>query len=464
MTGALAGPSYPIIRSQQEEHQMSNDITRRTFIGAAAAGTVLRPSGIHAGNDKPALLGGNPVRTNPFPSWPVTDSREEKALLDVLKGGKWFRGDGQVVSRFEAEYAQLTGSKHCLATANGTSALLASLGALGVQPGDEVIVPPYTFVATINAVLMFQALPVFVDTDLDTFQIDARKIEAAITDRTTLILPVHLGGSAADLDAIMKIGRARKIPVLEDACQAHLGEWLGRKVGTYGVAGCFSFQASKNLNSGEGGAILTQDAEFVEKCYSFHNNSRGRKNEGYNFTYQPLRGANLRLTEFQAALLLAQMTRLEEQSKAREQNAKHLTRLLTEIPGIQPAQMYPGCTRNAYHLYMFRYRQEDFANLPRAKFLKAMNAEGIPSSGGYAPLNQEPFITATLRTRGYQAIYHKDLLARWEERNRCPQNDRLCQDAVWFTQNMLLGTRNDMEQIVAAIRKIRAYASDLEKI
>jgi hypothetical protein len=158
--------------------------------------------------------------------------------------------------------------------------------------------------------------------------------------------PALLGGAILYAATVSRPGRY--------ACHAHLGEWAGRKVGTYGVAGCFSFQASKNLNSGEGGAILTQDAAFVEKCYSFHNNSRGRKNEGYNFIYQPLRGANLRLTEFQAALLLAQMTRLEEQSKAREQNGQHLTRLLREIPGIQPARMYPGCTRNAYHLYMFR--------------------------------------------------------------------------------------------------------------
>jgi dTDP-4-amino-4,6-dideoxygalactose transaminase len=412
--------------------------------------------------EKPALLGGQKVRTASFPSWPVIDQTEEKALLDVLRSGKWFRGYGKAVDRFEAEYARLTGAKHCLATANGTSALFTSLAALGVGAGDEVILPPYTFIATVNVVLALNALPVFVDSDLETFQIDAGKIEAAITDRTTAIMPVHLGGASADVDAVMEIVRKRKLPVIEDTCQSHLAEWKGRKLGTYGAAGCFSFQASKNLNSGEGGAILTNDADLLEKCYAFHNNSRGRRAAGYDFSYAG-RGFNLRLTEFQAALLSAQMTRLERQSKAREQNAQYLTGMLKEIPGILPARMYEGCTRNAYHLYMFRYDAQRFAGMPRSKFLKALSAEGIPCSGGYSPLNQETFLKNTLRSKSYQRVFSKERLARWEEQNRCPANDRLCREAVWFTQTMLLGPRSDMDQIAAAVRKIQANAAEVAK-
>lgn len=441
---------------------MNSSVDRREFL-AAVAGTALLSPLACAETKKPVVLGGKPVRTSPFPSWPVVDAREEKALLEVLHTGKWFRGDGKVVDQFEAAYARLTGSKYCLATANGTSALLASLGGLGIGPGDEVIVPPYTFIATVNAVLMFHALPVFVDSDLDTFQIDSNKIETAITQRTALLLPVHLGGSAADLDAIMKIAGKRNLSVVEDACQAHLGEWKGRKLGTYGATGCFSFQASKNLNSGEGGAVLAQDEELIEKCYVFHNNSRGRKAIGYDFAFNPLRGVNLRLTEFQANLLLAQMTRLEAQSKTREQNAQYLTRLLKEIPGILPAKMYPGCTRNAYHLYMFRYQKEKFAGLLRRQFLKALEAEGIPASGGYMPLNKEPFIKTALETRGFQTIYGKDVLKKWLERNQCPVNDRLCEEAVWFTQSMLLGNRGDMDQIAEAIRKIQANGGNIAR-
>lgn len=439
----------------------SRTVSRRRFLAAAPAAS-LAPAAFAASNDKPALLGGSKVRSAPFPSWPVLDQTEEKALLEVLRSRHWGRGNGKVVARFEEQYAALTGAKACLATANGTSALLTSLGALGVGAGDEVIIPPYTFVATVNVVLAMNALPVFVDTDVETFQIDHRKIEAAITDRTAAIIPVHLGGAAAEMDAIMALANRRKIPVIEDACQAHLGEWRGRKVGSIGATGCFSFQASKNLNSGEGGAVLSSDPDLIEKCFAYHNNSRGRRTSGYDFSYVS-RGLNLRMTEFQGAMLLAQMTRLERQSKTREQNAAYLSGMLREIPGIQPARLYEGCTRNAYHLYMFRYDAEKFAGLPRAKFLKALAAEGIPASGGYSQLNKEPFLKNTIQSKGYQRIFPKEQLSRWEEQNECPQNARLCGEAVWLTQNMLLGPRGDMDQVAAAVRKIHSHAAELAR-
>lgn len=270
------------------------------FGSAALAGVAWKPGSVKGSSEKPALLGGTPVRKEPFPSWPVQDDTEEKALAEVVKSGKWYRGTGEQVTRFETAYAKLMGVKHCLAAANGTSALIIALQAMGVQAGDEVIVPPYTFVATVNAVLAMHALPVFVDSDLETFQIDAKKIERAITPRTVAILPVHLGGNVADLDAIAAIAQKHKLLVLEDACQSHLAEWKGKPVGGFGKAGCFSFQASKNLNSGEGGAVLTDDGGFVERCYAFHNNGRGRNGAGSDFSYRD-RGMNLRLTEFQAA-------------------------------------------------------------------------------------------------------------------------------------------------------------------
>jgi dTDP-4-amino-4,6-dideoxygalactose transaminase len=444
---------------------MRNVLHRRRFLAAAAAtGAALSvPATTSADQDKPALLAGKPVRREPFPSWPQYDQRDEKNLLDVLHSGKWYRGNGECVSRFETAYADLLGAKHCVATANGTSALYASLAAIGIEPGDEVIVPPYTFIATINTVLMQYALPVFVDTDPETFQLDPAKIEAAITDRTAAIMPVHLGGNVADLDAILAIAQKHKLPVIEDACQAHLAEWKHRKVGTWGTTGCFSFQVTKNLSSGEGGAILTNDGDLAERCYAFQNNNRARTATGYRFAYLGGRGANLRMTEFQGNLLLAQMTRLERQSEAREQNAQYLTGLLKEIPGILPAKMYAGATRNAYHLYMLRYKSDAFSGLPRAKLLQALEAEGIPCSGGYSPLNKESFLQTALNSRGYRRIYPKEVLDRWEERNHCPANDQLCQEAVWFTQPMFLGTRSDMEQIATAVRKIHTHAEALAR-
>ncbi len=444
---------------------MKPQVTRRHFLGAALSsaaglkleagpGPILAMSSEAAG--KPALLGGDPVRKAPFPSWPKTEENDERAWTNVLKKGRWCRMDGSYAKEFEAAWAKMLGAKYCLATASGTTALLTSLHALGIGPGDEVLVPPYTFVATVNVVLLVHALPVFVDTDPETFQMDASKIEAAITERTKCIIPVHLGGSPADLDKILSVARKHKLPVLEDACQAHLAEWRRQKVSTLGDLGCFSFQASKNLNSGEGGAILTNNHDLIKDCESFHTNGRGQTDSGFSYVRN---GCNHRMTEFQAALLLTQMSRLEDQSRTRAQNAEYLTKQLREIPGIAPARMYDGCTRNAYHLYMFRYDPSLFAGLPRARFLKALEAEGIPCSGGYTPLNKEPFLKNTFQSRAFRSIYTADDIARCEARNHCSANDRLCEEAVWFFQTMLLGNRSDMDQIAEAVRKIQSQAS-----
>lgn len=448
---------------------MSYSSTRRRFIEKTLVGGCVgwmsrhpvRAAGIAGENGKPALLGGKPVRTEPFSSWPKIGPNDEKAWSDVLHRGRWCRLDGDYAKRFEQSWAQMLGAKGCVVTASGTTALSTSLNALGVGPGDEVIVPPYTFVATINVVMLQFAIPVFVDTDRETCQIDADKIESAITPRTKVILPVHLGGSPANLDRILDIAKRHDLAVLEDACQAHLAEWRQRKVSTIGNLGCFSFQASKNLNSGEGGAILGNDEELLERCRSFQNNGRGTPGHAFQFVRN---GSNHRITEFQAALLSEQLTRLESQARTREQNAAALTQLLREIPGISPLRMYDGCTRNAYHLYMFRYDPNFFGGLPRARFLKALEAEGIPCSGGYTPLNKEPVIEATLQSRHYRNIYPAKELAAYKERNHCPENNKLCEEAIWFTQTMLLGPRSDMDQIVEAIRKIQRNAVQLRKV
>jgi len=448
---------------------MRSKLTRRRFLSTTCAGaTVAGLAGREAranrtvalADDKLAALGGSPVRNTPFPSWPVIDESEEKYLIETLRGKRWNRIGGSYVEKFERAWAERSGARHCLATSSGTSALVCSMNALEIGPGDEVIAPVYTFVATVNPVLLQHALPVFVDTDRETFQIDASKIERAITKRTRAIIPVHLGGAAANLDAILPIAKKHKLFVVEDACQSHLAEWRGRKVGAYGDLGCFSFQASKHLNSGEGGAVISDNASLIEICKSFHNQGRGELNAGMAYVRN---GDNRRLTEFQGALLLAQLARLEEQAKTREQNAEYLTKLLREIPGVAPAKMYEGCTRNAYHLYMLRYDANHFSGLARERFLKALRAEGVPCSSGYTPLNKEPFLKNTLSSRAFRYVYSPKVIAELEARNICPENDKLCQEAVWFAQNMLLGTKQDMEQIADAIRKIQKQASSLAR-
>jgi perosamine synthetase len=457
---------------------MIKNLGRRQFMGtlsgvAAGAGlaAAARPGGptvlAKTVDEKPALLGGKPVRSEPFPGWPVIEDNERRGLRNALDSAHWNRGT--LVRRFEREWGRMLDARYTIATSSGTAALYTCLHALDVGPGDEVIVPPYTFVASINVVLLHHALPVFVDSDRRTFQIDARKVEAAVTENTRCVMPVHLGGNMADLDSIMEIASRRNLTVLEDACQSHLGEWRGRKAGTIGDLGCFSFQASKNLNSGEGGAINTQNTDLAALCASFHNAGRPYRaaeddelvtGDAVGFSYAR-NGDNRRLTEFQGAVLLEQLTRLEEQTRVREENAKYLTSQLKEIPGIAPAEEYEGCTRNAYHLYMFRYDPEGFSDLPRSRFLEALEAEGVPCGGGYDPLNREPFLKHTLESRGFQKIYGERRIREWVERNQCPENDRLCREAVWLYQTQLLAGRGDMDDVAAAVRKIRKHASEL---
>lgn len=422
---------------------------------------------LRGASQRPALLGGSPIRSRPFPSWPVIEDGERRILSEALASGRWNRSD--LVERFENEWAETLGVRHVIAASSGTGALYTALAALEVGPGDEVIVPPYTFVATVSVVLLHHALPIFVDSDPETFQIDAGKIESAITPRTRCVLPVHLGGNVADMDVISKLGERRQVPVLEDACQAHLAEWRGRKVGGIGDLGCFSFQATKNLNSGEGGAISTQDGQLATRCASFQDAGRGysvgasgRVSGGDSSGLEYVRnGDNRRITEFQGGLLLEQLTRLEEQSRTRERNAARLTRRLQEIPGIEPASSYAGCTRNAFHLYMLRYEPEAFAGLSRRRFLAAMQAEGISCWGGYRPLNREPFLKEAYRSRAFRKIYTERELNELEERNQCPENDRLCEQAVWLGQTQLLGAPEDMDDVAAAIEKIQNHAESL---
>lgn len=436
-------------------------MNRRQFLTASAAASVglNLPHGLAADAGKPALLGGRPVRTADWPSWPVCGEVEDKLLLEALRSRKWNRYGGRQVKAFEKAFATRAGTKHCVATNSGTSALFTCLGALDIGPGDEVILPPFTFIATFNIITLHYALPIYVDVDPETSQIDARQIEAAITPQTRVIIPVQIGGNVCDMDQVCALGKKRGIPVIEDACQSHLAEWRGRMVGNWGLAGCFSFQASKNLNCGDGGAIVTNDPDFGFKCESFQDQSRRKGPKGLA---AGVRGANLRMTEFQGAILNAQLTRLEEQARHREENAAYLSRLLGEIPGILVQKQYPGCTRNAWHVYAFRYRKEHFAGLPRDRFMAALKKEGIDDvASGYTAWNKEAHVSQLAQNRHYRRLYSRETLERFERHRQCPQNDRLCAENVRFTQTMLLGPRSDMDQIAEAIRKIQRHAGDL---
>lgn len=459
------------------------DYSRRDFIkqgsilGATAAispnmasGLLIQDRGSVIDNTL-AVQGGQPVfdslRNPPqWPDWPLwIPQTDEPRVLEVLRSGIWSRA--KVVDEFEEKFAEVIGAKRCLTTVNGTNALICALRNLNVGGGDEVIVPPYTFIATTQAILQVGAMPVFVDTDPETFQIDSGKIEEKITPQTRAILPVHICGIPADMKNIMSIAKKHDLVVVEDACQAHLAEIDHKKVGTFGDAGCFSFQNSKNLPIGEGGAILSDNEKFIDQCYTYHNYGLAygsvKETIGSGFV---MPGSKLRFTEYQAAIGLVQLKRLEAQTDKRNENAAYLKSQLELIPGITPYKFYPGVTRATFHLFPFRYDKTYFHGLPRGEFLRALRAEGVPCSGGYDTLNDKPYLKNTFETKNFKKLYTHEQL-NWEnylERNRCPENDELChQKAVWFHQNMLLGTKEDMNYIALAIQKIYKNSGSLVK-
>jgi len=464
---------------------------RRDFIratGLAAAGAMLGPDMLRAAtpaplptttapastsgaltttarSSSPAVLGGTPIRTKPWPTWPIWNKdTDEPLVVDDLRSGIWSRAD--LTTRLEKEWGAYVGTQRCLMVVNGTNALITSLLQMGIGGGDEVIVPPYTFIATVAAVLASGAMPVFVDTDPATWQIDPNKIEAKITPRTQAILPVHILGLPADMMKIMAIAKKHNLVVIEDACQAHGAEIGGRKVGSIGDAGCFSFQNSKNLAIGEGGAITSNDNAFMDKCYSYHNYGNpygsvvGQVNAG-----TLIAGNKLRLTEYQAAIGLGQLKRLAGETDLRNANAAYLREHLGKIPGVITYTLTPDVTKAAFHLFPFRYDKKGFKDLSRASFLKALSAEGIPCSEGYAPLNKMPYLQNAFGSKNYKKMYPAaDLdIHAFNERNNCPLNDKLCnEEAVWFYQSMLLGTKADMDDIVNAIQKIHDNADKLK--
>ena len=460
----------------------AKNYSRREFIkknSLTGLGAVLAMNAPHAmfsqirtDELKPAILGGSPVRTKPWPVWPMWDtSNDEKNVVDVLRSGVWCRAgvneNVSVVAEFERRWAETLGSKRCLAVVNGTNSLIISLRMLDIGGGDEVIVTPYTFIATISSILEVGAMPVFADVDPETFQIKPENIRKKITPRTRAILPVHILGLPCDMDPIMEIARQHNLLVVEDACQAWLAEYESKKVGTIGNAGCFSFQNSKHLAIGEGGAIVSDNDEFIDKCHSYHDTGRryGQMADLVGGVYV-IRGNNLRMTEYQAAIGLNMLKRLDAQTTQRNRNAAYLSSKLSPIPGILPYKLYPKVTRASFHLFPFRYKKEEFSNLTRPEFLRALRAEGVSGSGGYSGnLNMMPYLDDAFRTKNYQLMYPAEMLdfESYVRRNRCPESERLCdEEAVWFFQSMLLGDHSDMDDIFNAIEKVHKNSAKIK--
>jgi dTDP-4-amino-4,6-dideoxygalactose transaminase len=397
---------------------------------------------------KLALLGGTPVRSKPFTSWPIFGKAEEKRLLRTLRSGKWGRLHGPEVAEFEQRFAAMHSCQHGIAVVNGTVSLRIALLATGIRAEDEVIIPPYTFFSTASAVIEANAVPVFADIDLDTFNLDPRAIEAAITPRTRAIIPVHFAGQPADMSRIMAIARRHKLIVIEDAAHAHGASYRNKPAGSIGHIASFSFQSSKNLTSGEGGILTTNDEVLADSCRSIHN--CGRIPTGMWYEHHVISG-NYRLGEFQGAVLNAQLDRLEAQTKTRDRNGQYLAAKLSKLPGIHPQKRPADCTRHSYHLFMLRLDGKTLG-VPRAAVLQALRAEGIPCSGGYGfSLHHQPMF----RNKAFGPFLPK-VSARLNYRKvNCPNSDLICREqCVWLEQSIFLGSRGDMDDIAEAFEKI----------
>ena len=388
-------------------------------------------------------------------SWPIWDEREEKALLETLHSGIWWRGGRKgpattQVARFEDEFAAFQGAKHCVAVTNGTQAIECALKALGVGPGDQVLVPALTFVASGTAIALVGATPVFVDVDPETYNIDPDAMEAAATPATKAAVVVHNGGYPADMDRIMDLAQRRGLKIVEDSAHAHASQWRGKGAGCIGDFGTFSFQMGKTLTAGEGGAVLTNDDTLAVLAGSYHQIGRMPGRPFYEFHRL---ASNLRMTEWQGAILRPQLQRLQEQTETRERNIRYLAEGLREIPGLDPIDRDPRVTRWGFYYWNFHYRRDQFDDVPRDTFIQAAAAEGVPVGVGAHGkcIYKNPVFQSG---DGVMPAY-ADVI--------CPVAERVSQEqALSITHKAFLGDISDMDLILDAFRKIRDNTDELK--
>ena len=451
---------------------MEKELSRRKFIGAVSAATLgVAASGVSpvlAGSsdtaDKLAIFGGNPVRKNKgWPEWPYVDEKIVASVEKTIRSRAWCRIDiheGTVV-QFEREFANMMGAKHCVATGSGTQALNTCVEALGIGPGDEVITSPYTDPGTVASILASRALPVMVDLDRESFQLDPAIVAKRINENTKALMPVHMMGQPCDLDSLLALARKHNLYMIEDACQAHLAEYRGKKLGTIGTLGCFSHQSSKTISCGEGGSIIGNDDALMDRCFTVMNHGTSRRGRTETI------GNKMRMNELEGAMLIAQMVNAKEQWKRRNENAAYLTSKLKACPGVVPQKLYDGYESGSWYLYTMGYRKEHFNNVSRSVFLKALAAEGI-SLSTYLDrgLHREPWVDHILGLKEYRKMYSPSRLKQYKEELACPVCDKICDEEILmiWASGPLLGTKTDMDDIVNAIMKVYENRDQLTKI
>ena len=398
---------------------------------------------------KLAINGGEPVRTRPWPGWPIRGEREEELLLQVCRSGDWAAANRPMEAEFSEKFAAFSRAKHAVCLMNGTVTLQLALEALDIGAGDEVIVPGYTWQATAAVCLDVNAVPIIVDVDPETYCIDPDLVEEAITPRTRAIIPVHLYCCMADMDRIMEIARKHGLRVVEDCAQTHGSRWREMGAGAIGDIGSFSMQHSKVLASGEGGAVITNDDSLNDRLCALRHCGRPRQGDK-----SPIQSGNYRMTEFQAAILLAQLERLENQTNLRDENAQYLNKRLAEIPGIKPMKRHPQITRQAYFSFAFRYDSAAFDGMPRSAFLKALSAEiGLPPHIIFEPLNKCTLYNPQTKKRHHWSEEY------WQAINPSRFDLPVCdkayrEECAAFHHPFLLGAKADMDDFADAVAKV----------
>ncbi len=448
--------------------------TRRQFLKSSATGLIgvglANPSRLRAqatAEDHwgtPAILGGKPVFPEKWPAiWPLCNMNSAPKYLEhVLSCSKWTQISGDSVRRFEKALAKRFDVQYCISTNTGSEGLDCALNGCEIGPGDEVIVPAYTFISGINMPFNNYALPVMVNIEEDTFQINPKLIEEKITPQTRAIMLCHYSGSAANMDAIMAIARKNKLRVIEDACLTAIGEWRGRKLGTIGDAGVISHQQSKMVPIGEGGHVMSNDEEVAQRAYAWHDYGRrvdwasGLPMKGL----LPGIGLNFKMTEFQGAIGLANLEIWDEQMRRREASGKYLDRVLPTIPGIAVQRHYPETTRASYYYALMRYDRNHFNGLLVGKFVKAVRAEGIPITEDEQPKRDEPFLQRTLDSRAFRTIYSKHKLDWLRQTWDCPVTQRMCSEGILrIFGHYLITSQSTLDAIPEAIRKVQHHSA-----
>jgi dTDP-4-amino-4,6-dideoxygalactose transaminase len=457
---------------------MKKKFSRRNFItsvtgaslATAISGTAFGKSHakdsftiLHKRTGKLAILGGQAVRAGGRigPKWPYVDEKMVDSIVKTTRSGVWSRIQrNSVTPSFESSFASLIGTKYCVGTGSGTQALSTCVFALNIGPGDEVITSPYTDFGTIASILASHALPVLVDIEPDTYQLDPAEVEKKVNENTRAIMPVHIFGAPCNMEKIMQIAKKHDLIVIEDACQAPLARYQGKGLGTIGDLGCFSFQASKPIACGEGGAVVGNNEKLMDQCYTVQN--RGASRRG---TFDAI-GPKYRMEEFEASILNGQLPGVKERFEKRNANANYLRGELKDFSALQPQRYYPGTESSAYYHFSMTYNK-DLWGVDRATFLKAVRAEGV-GLGSYIPyaLHREPWIDNILKLKSYKTMYSASRLKEYKAGMDLQNCDKIIKETMvsFAVSGPLLADRKEMKNIINAIMKVYENRDKLRSI